>query len=96
MNNHLLKLAEKIPGDWKKLAIFLGISDSKIKEIHLDNRDNVVWQAYVMLKHWWTSRPPAAQPWGEELGKALCEINRLDLAQDFTGDVLQTDTVSVV
>jgi hypothetical protein len=92
MNNHLLKLAQNIPGGWKELAIFLGISDSKIKEIHLNHRDNVVWQAYMMLKHWWTSRHQAAQSWREELNKALCEINRQDLAQYFTDDVLQTDT----
>ncbi|CAB4019456.1 PREDICTED: uncharacterized protein LOC109462411, partial [Paramuricea clavata] len=92
MDNHLLKLAQNIPGDWKELAKFLGISDSKIKEIRLNNLADVVWQAYMMLKHWWTSRHQAAQSWREELRKALCEIDRQDLAQDFTGDVLQTDT----
>ena len=92
MDSHLLKLARNIPEDWKIVAKFLGNSDGKIAEIYLNNRDDVVWQAYMMLKHWWTSRPQAAQSWREELGKALCEINRQDLAQDFTGDVLQTDT----
>ena len=92
MDNHLLKLARNIPGDWKIVAKVLGISDSKIKEIQLNDRDDVVWQAYLMLKHWWTSRSPAAQSWREELNKALCAINRQDLAQDFTGDVLQTGT----
>ncbi|CAB4045656.1 malignant fibrous histiocytoma-amplified sequence 1 homolog isoform X2, partial [Paramuricea clavata] len=84
MDNHLLKLAQNIPGDWKELAKFLGISDSKIKEIRLNNLTDVVWQAYMMLKHWWTSRHQAAQSWREELRKALCEIDRQDLAQDFT------------
>ncbi|CAB4038911.1 receptor-interacting serine threonine- kinase 1, partial [Paramuricea clavata] len=93
MDNHLLKLARNIPEDWKIVAKFLGISDGKIAEIDLNHRRNgVLWQAYMMLKHWWTTRPPAAQSWREELGKALREINRQDLAQNFTGDVLQTDT----
>lgn len=91
MQKHLLRLAKNIPGDWKEVAIYLGVRDNKIEEISLNHPNNVSWQAYEMLKCWWSSHGEAAQPWREKLSEALCEIGRHDLAKDFTGDVLQTD-----
>ena len=92
MQKHLLRLARNIPTEWKHLGIFLGVSDSKIKEISLNNAYDVSWQAYEMLQYWWSSHDEAAQPWREKLGNALREIGRHDLGKGFTGDVLQTDT----
>ncbi|XP_028397851.1 uncharacterized protein LOC114521572 [Dendronephthya gigantea] len=94
MDTHLLILADKIPGEWKKLAKFLKVGDNKIEEISLNHPGNVVWQAYMMLKLWWNSNCYLARPrnhWREKLRRGLSEIDRNDLAERFTGDVLQTN-----
>ena len=92
MEKHLLRLAKNIPGDWKQVGTFLGVSYNKIEEISLNHPNDVCWQAYKMLQYWWSSHDEAVQPWREKLSNALDEIGRHDLAIDFTGDVLQTDT----
>ena len=78
-----MKLAQEIPKSWNILAKFLGVKDSKIDEITLNNPYNVVRQAYLMLTHWLESHDETTRPWYEELGNALREINRYDLSQDF-------------
>jgi len=88
MRIHLQKLANKVPKDWDKLARHLRISDDKIDQIVLDNRQDVWGQAYKMLKYWWSNYCKHGHSWSEELGKALREIDRHDLAEEFTGDVL--------
>ena len=91
MDTHLTKLAQEIPGKWQLLAKFLHVADSKIDEITLNHPGKVVWQAYSMLKHWWTSCDKSEETWREKLRKGLTNIGRNDLAQSFAGDVLQTD-----
>ena len=88
MSIHLQKLAYKVPKDWDKLARHLRISDEKIDEIFLNNRHDVCEQAYRMLKYWWSNYGKHVHSWREDLGKALREIDRHDLAEEFTGDVL--------
>ena len=84
MSKHLLKLAKKIPGDWRMLAKFLDIEDCKIEEICLDYPHKVVWQAYMMLKYWLHT----AQSWRVELRGALEKMERFDLSETFAGDDL--------
>ena len=80
MDKYLINLAKKIPGDWKILAIFLNISDEKIKEIEIDER-GVVWQGYTMLKYWWKSRHKKIL-WYEELATAIIDgTDNRDLAE---------------
>jgi hypothetical protein len=93
MNKHLMKLAHEVAGDWEILATFLGVSDAKKQQISRDNNQKVVLQAYEMLKHWWLSNGKDANSgWRDQLAQALREFGRVDLAEDFTGDVLQTNT----
>ena len=75
-----MKLAKKIPCDWKNLAIFLNISHEKVKQIEIDER-GVVWQGYTMLKYWWESRYKNML-WYEELATAIiASTNNRDLAE---------------
>ena len=87
MQQHLLKLAQNIPGQWKQLGIFLGVSDNKIEEISLNHRHDVSWQAYQMLTAWWSSHDEAAQSWCEKLANALRDIERHDLAKEFASEL---------
>ena len=96
MEENFQRLAAEIPGEWKKLARFLHVRHAKIVEITLNNPNDVVEQAYQMLRHWWTNYSATCQSWSECLGKALCErpIGRNDLAKKFANYSSTSETTT--
>lgn len=67
------ELASKLPDKWKQLGRVLNVSESKIREIELDCRqDGVREQAYQMLLAWQEQRPEQCTL--ATLSTALCKI----------------------
>lgn len=48
----ILTLADKIPVKWKVIGRLLGLEDSRISQIEMDNKDSVYEQSYAMLNAW--------------------------------------------
>lgn len=64
-----LTLAGTIPDKWKKIGRLLGLEDSRISQIEIDNAGDVYEQCYAMLKAWKESQDSYATC--EQLKKAL-------------------------
>ena len=45
-------MADKIPVRWKAIGRLLGLEDSRISQIEIDNKGDVYEQSYAMLKAW--------------------------------------------
>ncbi|XP_046853867.1 uncharacterized protein LOC124447007 isoform X6 [Xenia sp. Carnegie-2017] len=79
IDSYLMDIVREIPGKWKNLAIYLNVHSTKIDEIELNHRNDVIWQGFKMLEHWLQSRDDE-QSWYEELRTAFESIDRKDLA----------------
>ena len=78
-----MTLADKIPVKWKIIGRLLGLEDSHIDRIEMDN-NSVYEQCYAMLKAWRENQPDSTATC-EQLKKALSHevVTRKDLVQMF-------------
>jgi len=78
----MITLAGKIPVKWKVIARLLGLDDSCISQIEIDNKD-VYEQCYAMLNTW--KRSCQTDKTCEQLEKALSHeiVMRKDLVPGF-------------
>ena len=80
----ILTLAGEIPVKWKVIGRLLGLEESRISQIEIDNKDNVYEQCYAMLNAWKSNQPYSTAPC-EELEKALSHkiVMKKDLVPRF-------------
>ena len=74
----LRKMAERLGGDWEKLATFLGFTAAEIFCIKMDSPYQTENQIFNMLIKW-TQRQPMIDGQNHTLAKELWEIGRLDI-----------------
>lgn len=79
----IITLADKIPVKWKVIGRMLGLKDSRIDQIEIDNV-SVYEQCYAMLKAWKENQPDSKATC-EQLKKALSHeiVMKKDLVQIF-------------
>lgn len=65
----IVTLAGKIPVKWKVIGRLLGLEESRISQIEIDNKE-VYEQCYAMLKAWERNQPDSTATC-EQLKKAL-------------------------
>lgn len=82
-NVDIITLASKIPVKWKVIGRLLGLEDSHISQIEMDNKDSVYEQSYAMLNAWKRNQPETATC--EQLKKALSHeiVMKKDLVPRF-------------
>lgn len=82
-NVDILTLASKIPVKWKVIGRLLGLGDSHISQIEMDNKDNVYEQSYAMLRAWQSNEEKNTTC--EQLEKALSHeiVMKKDLVPRF-------------
>jgi len=80
----IITLADKIPVKWKVIARLLGLEESHISQIEIDNKDTVYEQCYAMLNTWKMSQPDQKATC-EQLKKALSHkiVMKNDLVPSF-------------
>ena len=80
----IITLADKIPQKWKVIGRVLGLEDSRISQIEIDNAGNVYEQCYTMLKAWKENQPDSNATC-DQLKTALCHkiVKKNDLVPEF-------------
>ena len=76
------KIGERLPGEWEKLGIYLGVSRVNLDRIRGDNRNKVEAWALDMFRMWYSRNSTHPSRW-QDLQRALGEVYRNDLI-DFT------------
>jgi len=80
----IITLAGEIPVKWKVIGRLLGLEDSHISQIEIDNKDYVYEQCYAMLNAWKMNQPDSTATC-EQLKKALSHevVMKKDLVPRF-------------
>ena len=80
----IFTLADKIPVKWKAIGRLLGLEDSRVNQIEINNKGDVYEQCYEMLNAWKRNQPDSTAPC-EQLKSALSHeiIMKKDLVASF-------------
>lgn len=81
-------MAQKIPVKWKVIGRLLGLEDSRICQIEINNKGDVYEQCYEMLNAWRRNQPDSTVTC-EQLKKALS--HEVVMKKDLVPDVCYTD-----
>ena len=73
-------MSQELGTDWKSLGRQLRIDEAKLTKFHTENQE-LEEKAYQMLSHW--KRKDASAATYDVLRKALCDVNRRDLAEKY-------------
>lgn len=81
-------MAHKIPVKWKVIGRLLGLEDSRICQIEINNKGDVYEQCYEMLNAWKRNQPDSTATC-EQLKKALS--HEVVMKKDLVPDICYTD-----
>ena len=86
-DKELQRLAEEIPGDWKRIGRAVGLKEKHLKIIEIDNPDDVCERGYVTLSKWKEKQGQEATY--RKLARALDDelVQRRDLVETFCCDI---------
>ena len=81
--DHIQQISERItaPRELRRLGRKLGLPDHTINAIFTNYRDDITQQAYWVLRAWKDNKTSAEEAF-EDLWKALCESDLINVAHD--------------